>query len=160
MLRKTLVGPRTIAASDGSNETAVGFGGRMRRLRFRIILTVLTSVAGIFGFAVPANAATWHTYNGMCGTFWEHYCSVQYTGSWPGGQVRGEGDRQEYEVALESSCGGGSYVIVAKSFPLNGGSVYTPVVSAGKTCQYETFMKTTSGGKWWFSNNGAIYLGD
>jgi hypothetical protein len=131
-----------------------------RNLVARVFLTVLVSAVGVLGLAMPAHAQTWYGDGGLCGTFWADICAAQWTGSWPGGQVRAMGDRNEYEVALESSCGGGPFVIVATTFPKNGGSVYTPVVSAGKTCAYQAFVKFTSGGNWWRSNVGSTYLGD
>jgi hypothetical protein len=157
-MRKNLTDPDRIAAGDGSGQTAVASGrGKLRPLG-RILLAVVTPLIGTSLFVAPANATTWYSDNGRCGTFWADTCAAEWTGGAPGGVIRAIGDRNEYEIALYATCGAG-WILKARSFPAGGGSITTPAVSVSNHCGYQAWAKFSSGGKWWYSNVGITWFG-
>src|SRR6266487_1107981 len=94
----------------------------LKKCLARIVAGVLIAFGGLAISALPAQATTWYPWNGWCGSFYSHPCSVEYTGAWPGSYVRAVGTHDVYEVALEVRVGStGSWLISATTFPENGG---------------------------------------
>ncbi|GIF69374.1 hypothetical protein Ais01nite_74090 [Asanoa ishikariensis] len=136
--------------------------GRLKRRCLQAVSGMLFALAVVATTAVPAQAVKWYPWDGGgCGTFFTYICDVQYTGSWPTGQVRGVGQRNVHQVALQSKPDGGSWVTVASTYPINnGGTFITPAVPAGKFNYYRSCFRLISSGPLWCSKNGGIYLGD
>jgi hypothetical protein len=120
---------------------------RQRRM-MRSVFAAFIALASVGLAAGPAQAATkWYTFDRWCGSMQSLTCSVQYTGSWPGGQARGEGSVSDYKVILQTRVG-------------TSGS-YTAGVAIGKDNWYRTCIQLVSGGQLnCIAPEGSIYLGD
>jgi hypothetical protein len=135
---------------------------RLKKRVLQVFLAMACALGVAAGVAAPAQATTWYSYNGWCGTFYTISCSVLYTGAWPDGQVRAVGQNNLYEVGLFTRVGDAPnpYVLVAYTYPQTSHTAYTPIVPAGKANWYKACVKTVQGGPWLCSSQGAIYLGD
>ena len=119
----------------------------MDRLKKRVwqpffaLLLVIGSIATV---TTPAQAAvTWHDFERNCGTFFTLTCDVQYTGTYPGGQVRAIGTQNMYEVGLEVSSNQSDWVIIATTT-----GTTTAAKPVNKYGWYRGCVKTVSGGAW------------
>jgi len=127
----------------------------------RLALTALCALGVVAATAAPAQALQWFQWSGHCGTFFTTNCWVDYTGSWPSGQVRAGGDHGLYEISLYTRVGdSGGYIVRSSTFSQNGGGVLTPTVAVGKYNWYKACIRTVQGGQLWCQAEGAIFLGD
>lgn len=130
---------------------------RQRRM-VQSVFAALVALASLTLAAGPAQAATkWYTFDRYCGSMQALTCAVQYTGSWPGGQARGEGSVNDYKVILQTRVGtSGSWITKASTT-----GIYTAAVAIGKDNWYRTCIQTVSGGQLnCIAPEGSIYLGD
>lgn len=108
---------------------------------------------------MPAQAVTWYQRLGWCGTFFTISCTLEYTGSWPDGQVRGLGQSDVYAVKLHTKTSAtGSWVVAKATYPRQGGPVRTPATKVGKTNWYRVCVTPGIGGR--EGCGGSYYLGD
>lgn len=134
--------------------------GRLKKRFLQSVFAMLIAVGMVVPAAVSAQAVHWYNFDRLCGSISSLICDVEYTGSWPDGMVRGLGQRNLYQIALQTNTGAG-WITVAKTYPETSGSLVTPSVKAGKYNYYRTCVRTVKGGTLWcYAKEGYIYLGD
>ena len=131
----------------------------MDRLKNRFVqsaVAMLFAVGLLVSTAVPAQAVTWYTFHRFCGTFFTLECSVQYTGGWPSGVVRGVGSASYEKVVLQTRVGLGDWLTKTSTT-----GAITPSTKVGKNNWYRTCIQTVQGGRLnCDSPQGTVYLGD
>ena len=131
--------------------------GRPKKRIMQSALAVLFSASLVVSNSLPAQAVTWYTFNRWCGSFFTLICSVQYTGSWPDGVVRGVGAQGYEKVVLQTRVGTSGTWLTKTSTT---GAV-TPSTAVGKDNWYRTCIQTSQGGGLnCLSPQGNKYLGD
>jgi hypothetical protein len=126
---------------------------RMTRLKIRwqqYTVATLCAFGVVVGTAVPAQAVKWHQRPGWCGTFFTYNCTLEYTGGWPDGQVRGQGQGGVFAVKLHTKTSvSGSWRVAKATYPLQGGPTTTPATKVGKTNWYRVCITPVQGGTEW-----------
>lgn len=132
----------------------------MRRRSFA--MAMICGLGIVAGSATPAHAAKWYSYPDWCGLFNTINCTLQYTGGWPDGQVRGQGQGGLFAIKLYTKASVSSDWRVAKAtYPLQGGPTTTPATKVGKSNWYRVCVFETENSRPNISNCGAsVYLGD
>jgi hypothetical protein len=127
----------------------------------RYLLATLFALGTVAVAPTPAFAAKWYQYPDWCGgaPLASINCTLEYTGSWPDGQARAQGQGGLFEIALEGKVGTkGAWKVVKATYPLQGGPLTTPAAKVGKNNWYRACVKTVKSAA--FSCGGSVYLGD
>jgi hypothetical protein len=127
-----------------------------------LVTTLLALVTSLFSGAAPASAA----YPQACDYWSSPALCIEWTHSWPGGQVRaGPGSGAWWGLKLQTcqdayvtGCYNGPWYDVTS---VGAGVKYTAWAYVGKYNWYRACMRSSQGGNWQCAGtHGWAYLGD
>jgi hypothetical protein len=144
--------------SKSSRTRKVAASASKKRFLQSVVATVV-ALGALAGTATSASA--WYNDGKWCPGIGPSAlsCVTEWTGGYPSGLVRGFGQRNNYQVTLQTNSGAG-WINVATTYPQTSNTAITPSVRAGKFNYYRTGVRTVRGGRFLVPGGPYVYLGD